>query len=179
MTDETVLLVEDDPVFGRSLARALEKRGLRCVWVQEGVQALQRASSQRFDYAVLDLKLGSESSLALIEPLREARPALRILLLTGYASVATAVDAIKRGAINYLPKPASADAILRALRGEDEDDAPPPAPEQMTPLSRIEWEHIQQALHETEGNLSAAARLLGMHRRSLQRKLAKRPGPGG
>lgn len=178
MTDEAALLVEDDPVFGRSLTRALEKRGLRCVWVQDAAQALQRASTQHFDYAVLDLKLGSESSLALIEPLREALPELRILLLTGYASVATAVDAIKRGAINYLPKPASADAILRALRGEDAD-APPPAPEQMTPLARIEWEHIQQALHETEGNLSAAARLLGMHRRSLQRKLAKRPGPGG
>lgn len=178
MTDEAVLLVEDDPVFGRSLARALEKRGLRCVWVQDGAQALERAAARHFDYAVLDLKLGSESSLSLIEPLRAALPALRILLLTGYASVATAVDAIKRGAINYLPKPASADAILRALRGED-DDAPPPAPEQMTPLSRIEWEHIQQALQETEGNLSAAARLLGMHRRSLQRKLGKRPGPGG
>lgn len=179
MTDHAVLLVEDDPLFGRSLARALEKRGLRCVWVQDAAQALQCASTQRFDYAVLDLKLGSESSLTLIEPLREALPALRILLLTGYASVATAVDAIKRGAINYLPKPASADAILRALRGEDENAASPPAPEQMTPLARIEWEHIQQALHETEGNLSAAARLLGMHRRSLQRKLAKRPGPGG
>lgn len=179
MGAETVLLVEDDPVFGRSLLRALEKRGLHCEWVQDGAQALERAAARHFDYAVLDLKLGNESSLPLIAPLREVRPAIRILLLTGYASVATAVDAIKRGAINYLPKPASADAILRALRGEDDDDAPPPAPEQMTPLARIEWEHIQQALHETEGNLSAAARLLGMHRRSLQRKLGKRPGPGG
>ena len=179
MTDEAALLVEDDPVFGRSLRRALEKRGLRCVWVQDAAQALQRATTQHFDYAVLDLKLGSESSLSLIEPLRALQPELRILLLTGYASVATAVDAIKRGAINYLPKPSSADAILRALRGEDDGEGAPLAPEQMTPLARIEWEHIQQALHETEGNLSAAARLLGMHRRSLQRKLAKRPGPGG
>lgn len=179
MSDLSALLVEDDPVFGRSLSRALEKRALRCVWVQDGAEALRHASEQHFDYAVLDLKLGSESSLSLIEPLRALQPELRILLLTGYASVATAVDAIKRGAINYLPKPSSADAILRALRGEDDEEGAPLAPEQMTPLARIEWEHIQQALHETEGNLSAAARLLGMHRRSLQRKLAKRPGPGG
>jgi two-component system response regulator RegA len=179
MSDLSALLVEDDPVFARSLSRALEKRALRCVWVQDGAEALRHASEQHFDYAVLDLKLGSESSLSLIEPLRALQPELRILLLTGYASVATAVDAIKRGAINYLPKPASADAILRALRGEDDEEGAPLAPEQMTPLARIEWEHIQQALHETEGNLSAAARLLGMHRRSLQRKLAKRPGPGG
>lgn len=179
MSRESALLVDDDPVFGRSLARALDRRGVDCVCVAKGAQALQAAGGRAFDYAVLDLKLGSESSLGLIEPLRALQPELRILLLTGYASVATAVDAIKRGAINYLPKPASAESILRALRGEDEDDDAPPAPEQMTPLSRIEWEHIQQALHETEGNLSAAARLLGMHRRSLQRKLAKRPGPGG
>ncbi len=179
MSRERVLLVDDDPVFGRSLSRALERRGLECVCAEDGAQALQAAEGGAFDFAVLDLKLGAESSLGLIEPLRALQPELRILLLTGYASVATAVDAIKRGAINYLPKPASAEAILRALREEEVGDDTPIAPEQMTPLSRIEWEHIQQALHETEGNLSAAARLLGMHRRSLQRKLAKRPGPGG
>ncbi|MCG6118268.1 MAG: response regulator [Aquimonas sp.] len=173
MSRETVLLVEDDAVFGRSLARALERRGVGCTWVEDPAAARQALAQGRFDYAILDLKLGEHSGLPLVPELHALAPELRILLLTGYASVATAVEAIKRGAIDYLPKPASADMILRALRGDAEDTAP--LPEQMTPLSRIEWEHIQQALHETGGNLSAAARLLGMHRRSLQRKLAKRP----
>jgi two-component system response regulator RegA len=176
------LIVEDDPVFGPTLQRALHRRGLRCEWVDGAAKALQRAQETPFDYAIVDLKLGEDSGLGLIQPLLQLQPRLRVLLLTGYASVATAVDAIKRGAVNYLPKPASADAILAALAGTD---APPharepePAPLQMTPLARVEWEHIQQALAETSGNLSAAARLLGMHRRSLQRKLKKRPSPEG
>ena len=100
---------------------------------------------------------------------------MRILLVTGYASVATAVEAIKLGADDYLPKPATAPMILRTL-GLIKAEAVAVEPT-MTPLHRLEWEHIQQALHETGGNVSAAARLLGMHRRSLQRKLAKKPGP--
>ena len=108
--------------------------------------------------------------------LKKARADMQIILVTGYASVATAVEAIKRGADDYLPKPVTAEALLRVLKGERAGDAAAPAPT-MTPFSRLEWEHIQQALHETDGNVTAAARLLGMHRRSLQRKLAKRPGP--
>jgi two-component system response regulator RegA len=100
---------------------------------------------------------------------------MRILLVTGYASVATAVEAIKRGADNYLAKPVSVDVLLRTLRGTQVADTDSEVT--MIPLGRLEWEHIQQALSETQGNVSAAARLLGMHRRSLQRKLAKRPGP--
>ena len=98
---------------------------------------------------------------------------MRVVILTGYSSIATAVEAIKRGAHDYLPKPASVAAILRAVSGDAPEEAP--SPDTMTPLARIEWEHIQQALAETSRNVSAAARLLGMHRRSLQRKLAKRP----
>lgn len=201
MSAARLLLVEDDPVFGPALQRALTRRGVDCDWVDAPEAALAALAATRYRYAVLDLKLGERSGLQLIEPLRQGQPDLRILLLTGYASVATAVEAIKRGAVNYLPKPASADAILAALR-EDEDAAiaPGPAgatpaalqadaahessadhaspPSHMTPLHRLEWEHIQQALTETQGNLSAAARLLGMHRRSLQRKLKKRPSPG-
>lgn len=200
MSTARLLLVEDDPVFGPALQRALARRGVDCDWVDAPEAALAALAATRYRYAVLDLKLGERSGLQLIEPLRQGQPDLRILLLTGYASVATAVEAIKRGAVNYLPKPASADAILAALR-EDErtsaataDSEPPTAsrtsaprephldhiapPSRMTPLHRLEWEHIQQALGETQGNLSAAARLLGMHRRSLQRKLKKRPSPG-
>ena len=169
------LVVDDDAVFGRTLARALERRGLRCTVFSDGESVLQAAHDQAADFAVLDLKLGQQSGLALIEPLLELQPDLRILLLTGYASVATAVEAMKRGAVNYLPKPASADAIVRALLDEEDDLPELEDNTRMTPLARVEWEHIQQALVETGGNLSAAARLLGMHRRSLQRKLAKRP----
>jgi len=180
---ERALIVDDDPIFGPTLARALGRRGLRCVWADSTAAARDALRDQDFDFAIVDLKLGEDSGLGLIQPLLDARPDLRVLLLTGYASVATAVEAIKRGAINYLPKPASADAILAALRETDaeaqmSDEArSDDAPLRMTPLARIEWEHIQQALAETDGNLSAAARLLGMHRRSLQRKLKKRPSP--
>jgi two-component system, response regulator RegA len=168
-------VVDDDAVFGRTLARALERRCLHCSVFADGDAVLQAARTQSADFLVLDLKLGQQSGLSLIEPLLELHPELRILLLTGYASVATAVEAMKRGAVNYLPKPASADAIVRALLDEEDELPELEDSTRMTPLARVEWEHIQQALVETGGNLSAAARLLGMHRRSLQRKLAKRP----
>jgi two-component system response regulator RegA len=172
------LLVDDDEMFLMALRRSLQRRGVETVAAQSGAEALSLARSSPPAFAVVDLKLIGESGLALIEPLRAIRPDMRILLLTGYASVATAVEAIKRGADNYLPKPVSVGAILRAL-GVDEPEGPLAAaePPAMTPLRRLEWEHIQQALADTDGNISAAARLLGMHRRSLQRKLAKRPGP--
>jgi two-component system response regulator RegA len=168
------LLVDDDALYLRTLQRSLQKRGLSVAIAQDSDEALAAARAQAPDFALIDLKLERESGLDLIGPLRALYPAILIFLVTGYASVATAVEAMKRGADNYLLKPTTVDAILRALL----DDAVSPAqPEStMTPLSRLEWEHIQQALNETNGNISAAARLLGMHRRSLQRKLAKRPG---
>lgn len=169
------LLVDDDPLFLKALQRALARHGLHTETAQTCAEALAAARAAPPSFAVIDLRLATESGLELIAPLRALRTDMRVLLLTGYASVATAVEAIKRGADDYLPKPATAAAILRALRGEAAIDAAPPAA--MTPLSRLEWEHIQQALQETDGNISAAARLLGMHRRSLQRKLTKRPGP--
>lgn len=176
---QTGLLVDDDPLYLRTLQRSLEKRGFRILVAGNGSEALAIAGAESPEFALLDLRLEQESGLSLIGPLRGIRADMKILLVTGYASVATAVDAIKRGADNYLLKPVTVDAILRAL-----GDGLPPQPESeseatttMTPLGRLEWEHIQQALNETDGNVSAAARLLGMHRRSLQRKLAKRPGP--
>jgi len=166
------LLVDDDVLFLRTLQRALQRRDIETVAATDGASAMAAAQAQSFDFALVDLKMGKESGLDLISPLRAANAEARIVMMTGYASVATAVEAIKAGADDYLLKPVSAEAILRALAG-----SPQPAGEgeAMTPLSRLEWEHIQQALRETDGNISAAARLLGVQRRSLQRKLAKRP----
>ncbi|WP_313919565.1 response regulator transcription factor [Tahibacter sp.] len=167
------LLIDDDEVYARILQRSLQRRGLSVSIAHDAPQALALAVAEAPDFALVDLKLGASSGLDLIAPLRAARADMQIVLVTGYASVATAVEAIKRGADNYLPKPITAEALLRALQDEPFADEP----DTMTPLNRLEWEHIQQALFECDGNISAAARLLGMHRRSLQRKLAKRPGP--
>jgi len=169
------LLVDDDDLYLRTLQRSLQRRGFATVLANNVADAVTAAQTHRPAFALIDLRLGHDSGLALIEPLKAAREDMRILLVTGYASIATAVDAIKRGADNYLSKPVTADVIVRALN--DEFESGPPPETTMVPLARVEWEHIQQALSETQGNISAAARLLGMHRRSLQRKLAKRPGP--
>lgn len=168
------LLIDDDEVYAHTLQRSLARRGVHVRIATDARTALAEAKTQQPDFVLLDLKLGVECGLALIEPLRAIGADIRIVLMTGYASVATAVDAIKRGADQYLAKPVTAQTLLRVLGGQS------PGVETattMTPLSRLEWEHIQQALHDSRGNIAAAARLLGMHRRSLQRKLAKRPGP--
>lgn len=175
------LLVDDDPLYLRTLQRSLARRGIQTTTATDSEQALALARQTLPAFVLLDLKLGNDSGLNLIQPLRQLRTDMRILLVTGYASIATAVEAIKLGADDYLPKPASVPVILRALgHGDEGEAASEPStdlPETMTPISRLEWEHIQQALLETGGNISAAARLLGMHRRSLQRKLSKRPSP--
>ncbi|MCW4455022.1 response regulator transcription factor [Flavobacterium sp. MXW15] len=174
------LLVDDDPLYLRTLQRSLARRGIETATATDIASALRQAGAAPPAFALIDLKLGADSGLSLIQPLRALRADMRILLVTGYASIATAVEAIKLGADDYLPKPATVSMILRAL-GEDDEAPDDPEelepPDAMTPISRLQWEHIQQALHETGGNVSAAARLLGMHRRSLQRKLSKRPSP--
>lgn len=171
------LLIDDDELYARTLQRSLARKGIETAIALDAATALALARTDPPDFALVDLKLGEDSGLNLIQPLRALRADMRILLVTGYASVATAVESIKRGADDYLPKPASISMILRALDQETSAAIAEPADDTMTPLHRLEWEHIQQALAETDGNISAAARLLGMHRRSLQRKLAKRPGP--
>jgi two-component system response regulator RegA len=169
-----ILVVDDDAAYAASLARALARRGHQAQTAPDGGSALNMVRAGAFDAVVLDLKLAQESGLGLIGPLRARCPGLRILLLTGYASIATAVEAIKLGATHYLPKPASVDEILAAL-GRTEGDADLPAPPTPLSVERLEWEHIQQVLAEHGGNISATARALKMHRRTLQRKLAKRP----
>lgn len=167
------LLVDDDAIYRRTLQRSLQRRGFDMENAADGAAALAMAGLHAPDFILLDLHLVGETGLDLIAPLRAAAPSARIVVVTGYASVATAVEAIKRGADNYLLKPATADAILRIL---GRSPTATPIEDQMTPMSRLEWEHIQQAMTDSQGNISAAARLLGMHRRSLQRKLSKRPG---
>lgn len=175
--ESSLLLVDDDEAFGPVMARALTRRGFTVHWARAGIQALQLARAHSPTHAVLDLRLlEGESGLDLIEPLRAINPAMRIVVLTGYASITTAIDAIKLGAAYYLPKPVEADAIVRAFAHAPGEEATPPAlsePERLS-VRRLEWEHIHRVLAEHGGNISAAARSLNMHRRTLQRKLSKR-----
>lgn len=169
-----ILIVEDDAAYAQALGRALVRRGHVVDTEAEAESALVRVAAADYEAVILDLKLGMDSGLRLIAPMKALRPRLRILLLTGYASIATAVEAIKLGAVHYLPKPAGAEEILAALGRAAGDAAVPPAPAPMS-VERLEWEHIQQVMAEHAGNISATARALKMHRRTLQRKLAKRP----
>ena len=166
------LIIDDDPVFCRVLERAFLRRNLSVSSANDPDGALHLAHQQAPSHVVLDLKLGTHSGLDLIQPLLDIQPETKILLLTGYASIPTAVEAVRRGAINYLSKPADADDILAAFKP---DASTPEIPEDPPSLKRLEWEHIQRVLNEHEGNISAAARALGMHRRTLQRKLQKKP----
>ncbi len=174
-----LLIVDDDPTFTRVLGRAMTSRGFEVITADnaDDARALTRRHQPR--YCVLDLKLGDENGLRLIPELQSLVPDIRVLLLTGYASIATAVEAIKRGAHDYLAKPVDADAVVRALLDGDSGPADPDdlvdAPDAPLPLRRLEWEHIQRVLTECEGNISETARRLGMHRRTLQRKLSKHP----
>lgn len=173
---DNLLLAEDDAVFAGAMARALRARGFEVGVVADAAGALRFARTIRPHYAVVDLKLGEDSGLALIPVLRSEVPSMRVLLLTGYASIATAVEAVRRGAHDYLAKPVDADAVVRALLDDDTGDGDMAAlPEAPLPLRRLEWEHIQRTLQECDGNISETARRLRVHRRTLQRKLAKHP----
>lgn len=173
--DRTLLLIEDDEVFSMVLARWLERHGYRvrvARTVDEAHSAMRQAPPQR---AVLDLNLLGENGLQLIRPLLEAAPDCRVVVLTGYASIATAVRAVKLGACEYLAKPVDPAAVVRALERADEPDGEigPEPPGVPLSVDQVEWEHIQRVLAEHEGNITATARALDMHRRTLQRKLAK------
>lgn len=176
--NRSILIVDDDEAFANTLANSMERKQLQTCVALNREQALLAASQRAFTDITLDLNLGEQSGLQLIAQLRALQPQASLLVLTGYASIATTVQAIKLGADNYLAKPADSTAILRAL---DEHVADTDSVEQDTSefqpmsVSRLEWEHIQRVLNEHDGNVSATARALNMHRRTLQRKLAKRP----
>ncbi|MFL9926000.1 response regulator transcription factor [Herbaspirillum lusitanum] len=172
------LILDDNEVFADTLARSLTRRGFRATVARNGEEAMAAARRDHFDYATIDLQLEHDSGLQWITPLRQALPRARLLVLTGYASIATTVQAIKAGADNYLAKPANIDSILSALEhGAATKASEPQDVAAAVPLSveRLEWEHIQRVLAEHQGNISSTARALNMHRRTLQRKLLKRP----
>ena len=173
--NESILVVDDDATFNGVLVRALERRGLGARGATSAEAALTLAGEFPPARIVLDLNLGGISGLALIPKLLAIAPETRIVVLTGYASIATAVDAVKLGAIQYLAKPVEVDAILAAFTEGDAPEQDFTAPEEPLSVDRLEWEHIQRVLRENDGNISATARALKMHRRTLQRKLFKRP----
>ncbi|MBV0891245.1 ActR/PrrA/RegA family redox response regulator transcription factor [Paracoccus sp. Z118] len=169
--DPSLLLVDDDAIFVNRLARAMERRGFRPV-VAESVQAARElVQKEPAAYAVVDLRLEDGSGLDVVDALRAARPDARIVVLTGYGAIATAVAAVKMGATDYLAKPADADEVTNALLSS-EGTLPPPG----NPMSadRVRWEHIQRVFEQCDRNVSETARRLHMHRRTLQRILAKR-----
>ncbi len=169
-----LLLVDDDLTFCDVMRRALSRRGFRVTLAHGVNEALACARSESPAYAVIDLKMPGDSGLHLISELRALSDGVRIVVLTGYASVATAVEAIKLGATHYLAKPVDADEVVAAF-GRAGGDAAARVPSRPLSVDRLEWEHIQRVLAENGGSISATARSLGMHRRTLQRKLSKRP----
>ncbi len=171
-TDKSLLIVDDDEPFRRRLARAMEKRGFEPVAVESVAEGLAEVRKGPAAYAVIDLRLEDGNGLDVVEALRAARPESRIVVLTGYGAIATAVAAVKIGATDYLSKPADADDVEAALLATEEQKPPPP--ENPMSADRVRWEHIQRVFELCDRNVSETARRLNMHRRTLQRILAKR-----
>lgn len=171
-----LLLVDDSYAFRERLARAFRDRGFEVATAADYDEAMESARAEAPRLAVLDLRMPGQSGLELLRDLKQLVPEVQVLMLTGFGSIATAIDAVRLGAVNYLPKPADADDILAAfLRGADDPDVEVDEDSLEAPsLARAEWEHIHRVLADCDGNISEAARRLGIHRRSLQRKLRKR-----
>jgi two-component system response regulator RegA len=169
-----LLIVEDDADFAEALGRAMTKRGFDVALAHSAAEAHAVAARFAPTHAVVDLKLPGDSGLKVVDQLAVREPPPAIVVLTGYASIATAVEAVRLGARHYLAKPANADEVLAALLRDTPDAALDVNPEPLT-VARLEWEHIQKVLAEHDGNISATARALKMHRRTLQRKLEKNP----
>lgn len=170
--DNTLLLLDDDEPFLRRLARAMEKRGFAVTTAQSIAEGKGTVANKPPAYAVVDLRLEDGNGLDVVEMLREKRSDARIVVLTGYGAIATAVAAVKIGATDYLSKPADANDITSALLARPEDRPPPP--ENPMSADRVRWEHIQRVFELCDRNVSETARRLNMHRRTLQRILAKR-----
>jgi two-component system response regulator RegA len=172
----SILVVDDDAVFRERLVQALRERGYDVRASADAATALELARDDSPEMAVVDLRMPGASGLELVRDLRRIDPATKIVVLTGYGSIATAIDAMRLGVTHYLPKPATVDEVLLAFRRDEvppleavETDAATPS------LARAEWEHLNRVLADAGGNVSEAARRLGIHRRSLQRKLQKYP----
>jgi two-component system response regulator RegA len=171
----TLLLVDDDDVFRERLARALERRGYDVRTAASGQDALAMARADSPELAVVDLRMEGMNGLELLKALKEVDPTTKVVLLTGYGAIATAIEAMRLGAHYYVAKPADADDVIAAF---DRGDKPPMTSTEAfdaPSLARAEWEHINRVLADTGGNISETARRLGLHRRSLQRKLKKYP----
>lgn len=174
-----ILVIDDDQHFSQVMCRSLERQGYHTAAASNSEQALATQQTFQPDWATLDLRMEQESGLRLIAPLLKQQPHLRIVMLTGYASIATAVEAIKLGAHNYLHKPATLQELIAAFGSDSQTTTDNPSATSAEPegeimsVDRLEWEHIQRVLNENEGNISATARALNMHRRTLQRKLQK------
>lgn len=173
--ENTIILVDDEDIFRNRLARAFTKRGFTVFTAADYEEAMAVIRQHRPMMAVVDLKMPGKSGLELIGDAKKLHPSLKIVVLTGYGSIATATEATKLGAVYYLPKPADVDGILNAFAKDGE--SPNMAEEDFAApsLARLEWEHINRVLHDCKGNISAAAKKLGLHRRTLQRKLNKYP----
>jgi two-component system, response regulator RegA len=169
--DRTLLLVDDDAPLCQRLARAMERRGFLVATADSVASGIAAVSERPPAFAVVDLRLADGSGLEIVKTLRRARPGARIVMLTGYGNIATAVAAVKAGALDYLPKPADADAVERALLASEA--ALPPPPEDPMSADRVRWEHIQRVFEQCDRNVSETARRLKMHRRTLQRILGK------
>jgi two-component system response regulator RegA len=166
----TLLIVEDDTPLRDRLVQAMRDRGYEAVGASDRPSAIELARQESPELALVDLRLPGESGLSVIRELKELDPSTVVVVLTGYGSIATAVESMKLGAATYLTKPADADRIVAAF-----DGVQPPDNTDVPSLARVEWEHLQRVLTDCGGNVSRAARALGMHRRSLQRKLSKNP----
>lgn len=173
----SVLVVDDDVVFRERLARAFRERGFDARAAPDAETAVRWAEEDSPELAVVDLRMPDTSGLDVVRRLRSIDPATKVVVLTGYGSIATALEAVRLGATHYLTKPADLDDILAAFqRGEEaEAGVAPDIPTEAPSLARVEWEHINRVLVECGGNISKAAKTLGLHRRSLQRKLSKHP----
>jgi two-component system, response regulator RegA len=170
-SERSLLIVDDDAPLCQRLARAMERRGFVVSTAESVAAGISAATAHPPAFAVVDLRLGDGSGLEVVSALRSARPEARIVVLTGYGNIATAVAAVKAGALDYLPKPADADAVERALLAK-EGETPEP-PEDPMSADRVRWEHIQRVFELCERNVSETARRLKMHRRTLQRILSK------
>jgi two-component system response regulator RegA len=171
----TLLVVDDDGPFRTRLVRAFSDRGFDATGAADYDEAMTAARVDSPELALVDLRLPGKSGLELVRDLKGLDETTSIIVLTGYGSIATAVQSLQLGAASYLTKPVDADQILAAFDRLESGAAAPMAAPTAQPLARVEWEHIQRVLADCDGNVSQAARLLGLHRRSLQRKLAKYP----